>query len=137
VEQGMSLSPAVGISAEAGPQVTAQLSQADIDRLAENETLATQRNNTYVSLEPGFIEDVSGNPVQSISVAERALAGAFSADTTKPDLTGFDLDMDTGLMTFTFNEVMRLDSLRRDAISLHNESAQPGESFNLFTEPSP
>ncbi|KAL5489588.1 hypothetical protein EMCRGX_G018698 [Ephydatia muelleri] len=83
--------------------VVAALSKTDINALQLISNLATQLNNTYISVTPRAIQ----------------------SDTTPPMLTSFDLDMNVGFLNLTFNEDVRASSFM---VQLFGLSASPAIS---------
>ena len=44
----------------------------------------------------------------------------FTPDTTPPELIRYDIDLDNGLMTFTFNEIVRETAFTPLNMTFHN-----------------
>ena len=61
---------------------------------------------TYVSLTNSTIEDMSNNPVVSIPDQFAKQASGYVNDTTPPELEGFHLDMDDGILTLLYSETI-------------------------------
>ena len=93
---------------------------ADIRYLKLAEDLATTRDNTWISILPGMITDMSGNNVTEIAPTSALQATEFTADTTAVTLIDFTLDMDLGLLHLTFNDVINSSTLYAPGITIQN-----------------
>merc|ERR1712146_27070 len=117
-----------------GPNVKVKLSAADIEAITKTRDLAKSKETTYVSIGASLIKDKNGLPVKDISLEQGQKAFDYVEDKTDPNITGFDLDMDSGKVTLKFDEVMKLESLKRKFLTLQNLIQNPTESFTLNGE---
>ena len=72
--------------------------------------IATNEANSFVSLQSSAFQDTSGNPVVPSVYPNPVIS--FIADTKSPELLSFDLDMNTGVLLLTFDDVMDIATVR-------------------------
>ena len=102
--------------------------------------LAVNQETSYLSFSTGAIEDKAGNPVVGIPSNETVQALDYVPDTTRPNLLDFSLDMNNGLLTMTFDDVIDRETLQSQHITVQNEVATtPSSSYTLTggSTPSP
>ena len=96
--------------------------------------LATSTSNTFLYAFRGFINDVAGNAVNLIEQMNSTQVVQFLPDTTPPRLTDFDFDLNEGLLTLTFNDIMDVASLNPTRITIQaNASSANQYSFTSGT----
>ena len=91
--------------------VTFQISDDDLNRLKLNTDLCTFEGNCWIRFSTSFLTDVLGNPVVPIlpdTIDTFHQPQVYTPDTTPPILLSYMIDLDSGRMTFTFDEVIRL-----------------------------
>ena len=96
-----------------GPTILLGLGPDDQNRLKLNTELCTRSENCWIRFGSDFLADVNGNPIEPIEVDTINAfhrPSNFVPDTTPPELLSFNIDLDSGDMTFTFNEVVRLST---------------------------
>ena len=71
--------------------VNITLVNSDLNTIKQALAFGTGITNTFISYTESAFNDTSGNRVQSIPVFSATQASNFTADTTPPELTGFDL----------------------------------------------
>ena len=105
------------------------LAQPDLIYLKTTPGIATDRGNTYLSALSGLIDDTNFNP--SVSLLPIS-ASNFSRDTSAPQVVAFDLDMNRGLLTVYFNDVINASTFNENAITLQSTLARvPVESYTI------
>ena len=90
-----------------GTLVKLHLTSNDLNQIKLNESLLTQVNSSYLSLESSFIADMNGqllNPVEGLQ------ASKFTNDTTRPFLVRASFDVVRGLLKLEFSETMNIAS---------------------------
>jgi hypothetical protein len=117
-----------------GPEIKVKLTASDVEALAKDKELAKSQESTFISFRPSFVQDTNGFPVKEILLNNGKKAFEFIQDETDPSITGFDLDMDSGMVKLKFDEVMKLESFRRQLLTLQNLVRNPTESFNLKSD---
>ena len=93
------------------------LSAEDIRQIKLKTSLATAIPDTFVTFTSRMIADVAGNRVTAISGQQVA---TYQPDITPPELVDWDLDVNQGLMTLTFNDVTLVRTLQAQFITLQN-----------------
>ena len=92
------------------PIVTIQLGRLDLNVIKQVTLLATNENNTYLSLLATAVADMNFNPVVPITVSDplQVTVGNFIEDRRPPELEMFDLDMNIGQMLLYFSETVNI-----------------------------
>lgn len=80
------------------------INTADLNNIKLNSNFATNINNIYLSATSLAILDTSSNPL--LAVTTRIPPDVYTADTGGPMLDRFSLDMNTGTLTLTFDEIV-------------------------------
>ena len=111
--------------------ITLTLSKDDIDALARLDSLLTSRNSSYVALASALIQDMAG---ELLDPGTPHRADSFDRDNVVPLFRSFDLDMNRGLLTMTFSEVVQLSSLQA---SLGHLRTRSGDRIESLTGSSP
>ena len=112
----------LNVSADSS-NITLYLEMTDLNLLKLNTELCTHSSNCWLRLPAEFVSDVNGNdvlPILAGTMASYHYPALFVPDTTPPMLERYDIDLDNGLMTFTFNEIVREASFTPLNMSLHN-----------------
>ncbi|KAL5489585.1 hypothetical protein EMCRGX_G018695 [Ephydatia muelleri] len=81
------------------------LTSSDMMAIQALGSLCDRRGDCYILLTPTTVKDISGNwndPVLQIFPGK--VVTVLVSDTTPPVLTGFDLNMNTGMLTLSFSE---------------------------------
>ena len=90
---------------------------SDIFSLQSIPRLATLPSNTYLQVQPEAATDGAGLPLNN-TVPIRV--SSFVPDTTRPNMTAFDLDLDAGLMSLFFSEPVKLSTFNITSVGLVN-----------------
>ena len=75
--------------------------------------------------------DLYGIPNEAINPANAILVSAYGNDSTMPMLVAFDLDLNTGLLTLSFNEAVNTSTLLLSDITLQDERAANNGIYRL------
>ena len=103
------------------------LSKEEEDFLKRNPTLATHVGNSILTIAEGAIADYADRRLVSVS---NRTARLYSRDTVPPVLRVFHLDMDLGLMTLSFSEVVDRSTLVPSRLTLQSMPVNsPPQSF--------
>ena len=105
----------------------------ELNEIKRITTLATSIEDTWISVERGGVEDTSAdaNPLDPIPKSNALQAVDFTSDTTNPQLTAFDIDLDTGMLTLIFDETVRARTLNVTQIMLQDTAS--GDGSNSYT----
>ena len=118
-----------------GPEITISISFDDLNAIKKIFTLATNINNTFITITSELISDMSDNDV--IPIDEPKIAIAYREDITRPTLVSFRLDMENTvpplLIILTFSETVNVDSLDLTQFTLQINSTDTSDegSFQL------
>ena len=108
-----------------------QIDTLDLDQIKFLRSLATNIENTYLSVTRTAIEDPEANFVTSISTYNALRASNYTRDLTRPNLLSFDLDMNIGLITLTFDETVSAATFNPPSIVLQNDIYVPTTYYTL------
>ena len=86
------------------------------------DTLAASEETSWIALEAVSFTDTAGN--QLIPVVTQA--ESFTGDTTDPSLTAFDLDVNSGILSLTFDDIIDITSVQAQEITFQSEG--PGQT---------
>lgn len=117
------------------PVIVIQIGHEDLDAIKNIRDLATMERDTLLVITDSAIRDNAGNPVVPRMHHEAQRVDNLTADTTRPVLASFDLDLNDGRLILTFTEtVMITDSLDVTQITLHNaEGIDENSSLSYYT----
>ena len=135
----VNLTSFANISAENAPTVLVHFSQDDLNLLKSITNLATSVNDTFITVIPTVILDMFGNALNIIMPEAALQARELDSDFTEPQLVMFDLDTDSGVITFYFSESVNSSSLDPTQVTLFaaNSSASSNYTLTGFSEISP
>ena len=120
-------------SSDNGYETELLLTEMDLNQIKRRIGLATEINDTYISLGAEFINDNSGQPVTPIVTVNSRRVTDYVPDTTQPYIREFVLDVDEGKLTLSFSETVNISTLDPTAISLQNmaDGATASRVYNL------
>ena len=102
--------------------VTFTLLDGDIVALKQNKQIANLRDNTFLSASVGLVQDMNGNVMRSLPTSSALQVKSFIPNRTPPQLTSFSIDIDSGILSMTFDDVIAPSTLYPEAITLQNAS---------------
>ena len=112
----ITISLMVGTSASAVANVlTITLTQQDLDRVKP-----LTGSPVFLRLLSGAVDDVFGNPVESIPISGALAPTNISSDTTRPQLLMFYLDLTNATLTLFFDEATDLTTVDLTQFTLQN-----------------
>ena len=88
-----------------GPSILVPLLLDDQNALKQVTTVATNNNNTYLTVLEGAFLDMSNVPGLPILDTMALQVSNFTADLTRPRLTRFGLNLTTDVLTLYFSGV--------------------------------
>ena len=94
----------------------------DLNRIKQFIDLAVNNFTTYLSLSPSAIADMSGNLLVAITDTNPQVVSEFYEDLIEPTLLYFGLDLDTGVLSLTFDETVNASSINPDQVTLLDEA---------------
>ena len=116
-----------------GVNITFELSGDDLNRLKLNTDLCTHQGNCWIRFSRDFIADVVGNPIVPIvadTIDTFHQPAIFTPDITRPILSSYTIDLDSGRMMFLFDEVIRLATFTPMNLTFQ-DAANSSDSVNL------
>ena len=113
------------------PEIELTIQPTDLNRIKQIPGLASSVNDTFLIVDSDGVEDMSGNSVTAIVIANALQATEFVSDSTNPRLTEFDIDIDSGELTMMFDETVRASSLKPNEITL--QGSQFGTAMNVYS----
>ena len=120
-----------------GYVITIYLVLEDLNAIKANLFLATNLNNTYITVGADFVRDSNGQDIIAVSDDNGIRASFFYPDVTHPVLEGFSMDLDSGDLTLSFSETVQGHSLWISAITLHSSRSVNSTSYTLRPPSSP
>ena len=102
------------------PVILVEIGDNDLNEIKRRTMLATNANNTFLSLSAGAISDTNRNQVVPVTLA----VSSFTEDTTPPTLAAFSFDLDAGELDLTFSETVRGRTLNLTEITLQSEVSE-------------
>ena len=114
-----------------GPEITLIIPNLDLNNIKRISTLATDIEDTYLTIESTAIDDMYNNSVIEIVSSDALQAENFTEDTTSPTLLSFDLDLDSHILWLTFDETVNISSLEAVNIVLVNSDANKNATSSL------
>ena len=108
--------------------LTIFLSFADVNSIQSEDNLCTNSLNCFISYSSNFTSDINFNPIVPLLFPNDLLrVSELIPDLVSPTLVIFSFDLDSGLLSFTFNEVILYNS-----VSVTDISLQDGVMFKSF-----
>ena len=104
------------------PIIILELGFLDINELNTWTNLATFINNTYISMTKYAINDMNKNRLVEVPWYNSTEASEVIPDSTPPNIVFFDLNMTSEILSLTFDEVVRADSLNVQFVVLQDMS---------------
>ncbi len=99
-----------------GPIIEVRVSVSDSNKIKQVRDLATIKQNTFLSIASGAVQDMVGLPV----VASDHIATKFTKDALRPSLVQYELDMTTKQLTLEFDETVDPATLTYDRFEFVN-----------------
>ncbi|KAL5489594.1 hypothetical protein EMCRGX_G018704 [Ephydatia muelleri] len=114
-----------------GTVVQVNISAVDLNALKQLTYLALNSSTVFLSLNPGTVLDMSGNPVVAIPASSALPASMYVRDMTRPQLVSFVLDRNVGVLTLTFSETVNATLINVTGLSLQSSSTSNLDSVPL------
>ena len=93
------------------PVVTVKLLNEDLNVIKQLTQLATEMNNTYLSLSDLTILDMNGNNVVMVPVNRATGVTKYTDNEVRPQLTAFGIDLNASILTLSFSETVNSSTL--------------------------
>ena len=115
------------------PIIVIQLDSADLNYIKSVRDLATNGNDTYISIKDFTIADMNENLVEPINTSSPEPVFDYAQDTVRPKLVSFDLNIDSFELFLTFSETVDVSTLNVSAIYLQPSNLSLQEDQFSFT----
>ena len=125
------------VGGTSGYEITIKLGPKDINDIKKKSGLATNRTNTYLSLDSTALQDFFEFPVRSIPTDSAKRAAEVVPDEVGPALSSFSLDLDSGELFLTFDETVVSDTLVFSKLAFQNNDSETAISVELNTGVNP
>ena len=114
------------------PVVELKLSTIDLNAIKAIVEVATEDNNTFISITNNTVSDMNGNKVIAISPEQAIEVDLFGPDNISPELVSFDLNLNKSQLYLTFDETVNVSSLHLSEITLlSSNSSYPTQQWSL------
>lgn len=118
-----------------GKNVVIDIGQVDFDGIKIDPTLAVSQSSTYISLAPSVVIDTAGNMADEI-LNTNAISGTYIQDQRAPILLSFGLNMTSGILQLTFDQVMNVSSFDLSGFGIQNMVDEfPTTSARFYSVP--
>ncbi|XP_065886866.1 uncharacterized protein [Dysidea avara] len=114
-----------------GTMLLVEISEVDLNDIKRITLLATDENNTFISLSSSAVRDMSNNSIVTIPTTDALRVTEFTADMIHPQLREFDLDMDFGTLTLSFTETVQVNSLNVSSITFYSSDINSTDQYTL------
>jgi hypothetical protein len=123
------LSPADSLTIEVRP------TDEIMNIIKSDELFASASDRVFLSISKESMKDMAGNTLKAIT-RDNALEidlskGNFTADTSKPQLSSFDFDVNNRLVDLVFTEIVDSSGFNASSLIFHNGSGVAGASHML------
>ena len=115
-----------------GPEFSIVLSIYDLNAIKQRPELGTIINNTFISYSPRFISDMVGNMVVNIPSTRGTQAVQVAPDKIRPQLSFFDFDLNTEIITFYFSETVDLSTFDLTEFTLVDGPSPSGVASSSY-----
>ena len=110
-----------------------QLSESDSNAIKTDTGLGTERGNSFISISSNTLSDMNMNNIVPIGISDALQASVHIADQSNPVLTSYDLDLNLGLLSVTFDETVNADSINVSELTLTDHSSRYTSAYTLST----
>ena len=108
-----------------------EITNAILNDIKADDSVAVTFENSYLFFSTNAFQDIFNNNLMEST--ESLQSDIFIADQTPPSLDSFNLDLDNGEMSFTFNEPVDIDSFDPTNIKVFNSDQTNNVAVNDFT----
>jgi len=108
-----------------------QIGEIDLNMIKSVSNLATNENDTFLTLRASAVEDVFGGDILAVTNSKAVPVAVYTPDTTPPSLLNYTLDTDTGSLTLTFSEAVSSRTLNVSLLQLRDNSTDPIQLLSL------
>ena len=102
-------------------EIRLTLSHEDDNAVKAMRQLAKALYNTYISFSTDLVRDMNGNAIVRIPQDNAKIARDYKQDRTRPYVTQFNLDLNTGRITLSFSETVDIRTFYSPVVALQEE----------------
>ena len=111
---------AIVLNSISNTQLTLGIQSSILNTIKADTSVGTEIANTYLFFTSESFQDLSLNNLQPSS--QSIQPSSFTSDTTSPILNSFSLDLDSGLLSLSFNEVVNADNFDVSGLRIYNSN---------------
>ena len=111
---------AIILSSISNTQLTLAIQSSVLNTIKADTSVGTEIANTYLFFTSESFQDLSLNNLQPSS--QSIQPSSFISDTTSPMLNSFSLDLDSGLLSLSFSEVVNADNFDLSGLRIYNSN---------------
>ena len=111
--------------------VVVNLGRFDLNNIKRITSLATMKNNTFLSHTDKMVVDMRENKVREINQTDAQEVLNFTQDSISPILEGFNISLSNDTLTLSFSETVRANSLQGNQITFFETSNGTGANYTL------
>ncbi len=111
--------------------VTIEIGPTDLNEIKRLQNLAQSRNDTYISMAAATMSDMNGNQVVPILSSDGRQAALYIYDETPPRLLSYHLDLNSGIIHFTFDETIDVSLIMSQVILIISSSNMTRSFLNM------
>ena len=123
-EVGVTLTGASTTSSPNGYVVVVDIGTPDLNRVKYNTSLATNINNTFITLGADVVRDLQGSDIIPVTDGNGVGPVSYTPDMTGPVLEAFRLNLNSGELTLSFSETVNTQTLDVSGITLQSGSTR-------------
>ena len=105
-----------------GLQIIVGIKDLDRNTIKQNEFLYVDLASSKVAIDASMIKDLNGNLIMNISVDAPISASLFVIDNISPQVLSFNLNMNIGSLSITFDETVRISTVNIAQLTLQSTS---------------
>jgi len=120
------------LAAGASTKMVIQLEDSDVDKIKADAKFAASEKSTFLSITKHIVQDPALNDALGVDDKAAMQVSKYTPDNVAPKIISYDLDMTTGVISMTFNEVIAVAS-----VDLTHASLRDTESSIVGTLVSP
>lgn len=114
-----------------GVDIVVNLSTADLNAIKANGSLAKAAGSSWLRMTAAVIDDMLGNDNDAIANGAARQVTTYTPDTTSPQFSSWTLNMNTKVMSLTFNEPVKASTITVTAITIQDAATGPSRSYPL------
>jgi len=111
--------------------ITITLNDKDMNAMKIDDTFAVPSAHTYIAYTVSLVVDLANNAVTPAKATKATKVAKYVADSVAPTVVAFGINMDSGVLSMSFSEVVRANSINVSQFVLQN--AAPSTASHRLT----